>query len=46
MRGDDKQQLDVFSYVSPEQRIPQAGIRTMSSPFDFSSVRLKVPRVV
>src|ERR1700739_3626455 len=23
MRGDDKQQLDVFSYVSPEQRIPQ-----------------------
>jgi hypothetical protein len=35
MRGDDKQQLDVFSYVSPEQRIPQAGIRTMSSPFDL-----------
>src|ERR1022692_1682650 len=23
MRGDDEQQLDVFSYVSPEQRIPQ-----------------------
>jgi transposase len=23
MRGDDNQQLDVFSYVSPEQRIPQ-----------------------
>jgi len=23
MRGDDKQQLDVFSYVSPEQRVPQ-----------------------
>jgi transposase len=23
MRGDDKQQLDVFSYVRPEQRIPQ-----------------------
>jgi hypothetical protein len=22
MRGDDEQQLDVFSYVSPEQRIP------------------------
>jgi transposase len=23
MRGDDKQQLDAFSYLSPEQRIPQ-----------------------
>ena len=23
MRGDDEQQLDVFSYISPEQRIPQ-----------------------
>jgi hypothetical protein len=23
MRGDDVQQLEVFSYVSPEQRIPQ-----------------------
>src|ERR1700736_6398039 len=23
MRGDDRQQLDVFSYVSPEQRVPQ-----------------------
>src|SRR5205807_2421383 len=23
MRGNDKQQLDVFSYVSPEQRVPQ-----------------------
>jgi transposase len=23
MRGDDEQQLDVFSYVSPEQRIPR-----------------------
>ena len=23
MRGDDEQQLDVFSYVSPDQRIPQ-----------------------
>src|SRR5258705_4921439 len=23
MRGDDKQQMDVFSYVSPEQRVPQ-----------------------
>jgi transposase len=23
MRGNDKQQMDVFSYVSPEQRIPQ-----------------------
>src|SRR5881394_502124 len=23
MRGDDEQQLDVFSYVSPEQRVPQ-----------------------
>ena len=23
MRGDDEQQLDVFSYVSPERRIPQ-----------------------
>ena len=23
MRGDDEQQLGVFSYVSPEQRVPQ-----------------------
>jgi transposase len=23
MRGRDEQQLDVFSYVSPEQRVPQ-----------------------
>jgi len=23
MRGNDKQQLDVFSYVSPEQRVPK-----------------------
>src|ERR1019366_3920741 len=23
MRGKDEQQLDVFSYVSPEQRVPQ-----------------------
>jgi hypothetical protein len=23
MRGKDDQQLDVFSYVSPEQRVPQ-----------------------
>jgi hypothetical protein len=23
MRGDDEQQLSVFSYVSPEQRVPQ-----------------------
>jgi hypothetical protein len=23
MRGNDEQQLDVFSYVSPEQRVPQ-----------------------
>lgn len=23
MRGDDQQQLDVFSYISPEQRVPQ-----------------------
>ena len=23
MRGQDEQQLDVFSYISPEQRVPQ-----------------------
>jgi hypothetical protein len=23
MRGDDRQQMDVFSYVSPEQRVPE-----------------------
>ena len=23
MRGEDKQQLDVFSSVSPEERVPQ-----------------------
>ena len=23
MRGRDEQQLDVFSYISPEQRVPQ-----------------------
>jgi len=34
MRGDDEQQLDVFSYVSHEQRIPQdhplRGVRVMA----------------
>jgi len=23
MRGKDEQQLDMFSYISPEQRVPQ-----------------------
>jgi len=23
MRGNDEQQLDVFSYISPERRVPQ-----------------------
>ena len=23
MRGNDEQQLDVFSYISPEERVPQ-----------------------
>ena len=23
MRGKDEQQLDIFSYISPEQRVPQ-----------------------
>src|SRR5438552_10080146 len=34
MRGNDKQQLDVFSYVNPEQRVPQdhplRGLRVMT----------------
>ena len=34
MRGDDEQQLDVFSYVSPEQRVlhdhPLRSLRAMS----------------
>jgi hypothetical protein len=34
MRGKDEQQLDVFSYISPEQRVPQdhplRSLRTMT----------------
>src|SRR5947209_8836284 len=34
MRGNDEQQLDVFSYVNPEQRVPQdhplRGLRVMT----------------
>jgi hypothetical protein len=35
MRGKDEQQLDVFSYISPEQRVPQDHIKrkTRAKPF-------------
>ena len=35
MRGQDEQQLDVFSYISPEQRVPQDHpLRTLRSMTD------------
>ena len=47
MRGDDRKQDDMFSYISPEQRIPQdhplRGIRKMvdeTSPASRDRCRL------
>ena len=37
MRGDDEQQLNAFSYVSPEQRIPQDHpLRTIRNMADMA----------
>ncbi len=45
MRGKDEQQLDVFSYVSPEQRVPQdLPLRSLRAMTDEALQRLK-PRL-
>jgi len=42
MRGNDDQQLDVFSYVSPEQRVPQDHpLRTLRAMTDEALQQLK-----
>jgi transposase len=48
MRGDDEQQLGVFSYVSPEQRIPQDHpLRTLRAMADeaLSDLQLRLSRL-
>src|SRR5256886_17399197 len=45
MRGKDEQQLDVFSYISPEQRVPQDHpLRSLRAMADEALRRLQ-PRV-
>ena len=42
MRGKDDQQLDVFSYVSPEQRVPQGHpLRSLRAMTDEAMQRLQ-----
>src|ERR1700747_109524 len=42
MRGKDEQQLDVFSYVSPEQRVPQEHpLRSLRAMIDEALQQLK-----
>ena len=42
MRGKDEQQLDVFSYVSPEQRVPpDHPLRSLRAMTDEALQRLK-----
>jgi transposase len=42
MRGKDEQQLDVFSYVSPEQRVPQDHpLRSLRAMTDKALQQLK-----
>jgi hypothetical protein len=44
MRGKDEQQLDVFSYISPEQRVPQDHpLRTLRAMTD-EALRQLQPR--
>jgi hypothetical protein len=38
MRGKDEQQLDVFSYLSPEQRVPAALQRFLSVKYGIVPV--------
>src|SRR3974377_1136600 len=42
MRGKDEQQLDVFSYISPEQRVPEAHpLRPLRAMTDDALQRLQ-----
>jgi transposase len=42
MRGKDEQQLDVFSYVNPEQRVPQEHpLRSLRAMTDEALQQLK-----
>ncbi len=42
MRGKDEQQLDVFSYISPEQRVPQDHpLRSLHAMADEALQQLK-----
>src|SRR5271163_2899440 len=42
MRGKDEQQLDVFSYISPEQRVPQDHpLRSLRAMTDEALLQLK-----
>ena len=42
MRGNDEQQLDVFSYISPEQRVPQEHpLRSLRAMTDEALQQLK-----
>jgi hypothetical protein len=34
MRGKDERQLDIFSYISPEQRVPQDHLLRFSSTLE------------
>ena len=44
MRGKDEQQLDVFSYISPEQRVPQDHpLRSLRVMTDEALRQLKLP---
>ena len=46
MRGNDKQQLGVFSYVSPEQRVPAdhplRPLRAMANETNYFSAELSL----
>jgi hypothetical protein len=43
MRGKDDQQLDVFSYVSPEQRVPREhSLRPLRAMTEEALQRLKL----
>jgi len=42
MRGKDEQQLDVFSYVNPEQRVPQDHpLRSLRAMTDSRKMRVE-----
>jgi hypothetical protein len=43
MRGDDEQQLDVFSYVSPEQRIQGRSSSLLLEAFTWVTLTANMP---